>query len=66
LKLYKQQDYEDDRLYDHACELVANLDKVLGSEDEQTEGGDEAEWEPEWDGIDDGEDSDEDEHMQDS
>ncbi|SMQ46876.1 unnamed protein product [Zymoseptoria tritici ST99CH_1A5] len=70
LKLYKQQDYEDDRLFDHASELVANLDKVLGPEDAQAEGGGEADWEPEWDGIDDdedeGEDSDEDEHMQDS
>lgn len=64
LKLYKQQDYEDDRLFDHAHELVQELDTVLGAEDEQAEGGDE---ESEWDGIDDEEDGeDEDEQMQDS
>jgi predicted Zn-dependent protease len=67
LKLYKQQDYEDDRLFDHATELVASLDTVLGPEEAQAEDGAEPEWEDEWDGIeDDAEESDEDEHMQDS
>lgn len=57
LKLYKQLDYEDDRLFEHAQELVANLDTVLGPEDEQAAGGDEEAWESEWDGIE--EDADE-------
>lgn len=57
LKLYNQQEYEDHRLFDHAHELVEELNAVLGPEDEQAEGGDE---ESEWEGIgDDGEDEDE-------
>ncbi|CAK4032363.1 related to TPR domain [Lecanosticta acicola] len=68
LKLYELLDYEDDRLYDHAKELVANMDTVLGPEEDQAEGGDE--WEDEWEGIDedgieDEEDGDEDAQMQD-
>ena len=31
LKLYGMLDYEDDRLRDHATELVQGLDKVLGN-----------------------------------
>ncbi|PIB01454.1 putative assembly chaperone of rpl4 [Cercospora beticola] len=67
LKLYKQQDYEDDRLFDHAQELVQKLQTILGPEDENAEAnGDDSEWE----GIEDGEgedaDEDEDEQMQDS
>ena len=70
LKLYTQLDYEDDRLYAHAQELVAELDRLLGPEAKAAEGGAEDEdWE-EWDGIeDDGDeaaDADEDEEMQDS
>lgn len=61
-KLYEQQQYEDDRLFEHARELVAGLDTVLGPEDEQAEGGVEDD-EDEWEGI---EDDDEDEEMQDS
>lgn len=62
LKLYSQQGYEDDRLFDHAKELVEELDTVLGPEDEQA--GDGADEESEWEGI---EDNDaEDEEMEDS
>lgn len=70
LKLYKLVDYEDDRLREHAQELVAGLDKVLGPEKEgEDEQGDE--WEDEeWQGIDDDEDAqaaaeDEDQEMKD-
>lgn len=71
LKLYTQQEYEDDRLLAHAQELVASLDTVLGPEDEQTKGGDEDESEEEWDGIaedddEEDEDEDDDEEMKDS
>ena len=51
MKLYELLDYEDDRLFDHAKELVTELDMVLGMEDEQAEGGEE-EYGDEWDGID--------------
>lgn len=66
LRLYKQLDYEDDRLYEHAQELVADLDATLGPEEKDAEGGGEDEWE-EWDGIEDqdGEHEDEDEEMKD-
>ncbi|KAK4540586.1 hypothetical protein LTR36_009116 [Oleoguttula mirabilis] len=66
LKLYSQLEYEDDRLFEHAKELVAGLDTVLGPEEGNAEGGDD-EWE-EWEGIDeeDGEQEDEDEEMKDS
>ena len=67
LKLYKQLEYEDERLCEHAKELVDGLNKVLGPEVESTEGG-APEWE-EWEGIDDdedGEQEDEDEEMIDS
>ena len=70
LKLYKLVDYEDDRLRQHAQELVAGLDKLLGSEreGEDEQGG---EWEDEWQGIEDDEDAqaaaeDEDQEMKDS
>lgn len=66
LKLYSQLEYEDERLFEHAKELVAGLDMVLGPEEKDAAGGDE-EWE-EWEGIDeaDGEQDDEDEEMKDS
>ncbi|KAK5123197.1 hypothetical protein LTR85_003396 [Meristemomyces frigidus] len=66
LKLYDQLEYEDERLFEHAKELVAGLDTVLGPEEGNAEGGD-GEWE-EWEGIDeeDGEQEDEDEEMKDS
>lgn len=63
LKLYAQQDYEDDRLFDHAHELVQELDIVLGPDNENAEEEDE---ESEWDGLDDENGEDEDEQMQDS
>ena len=65
MKLYDMFDYEDERLYGHARELVDALDAVLGPEDENAdEGGDE---EVEWEGIgssDDGEDGEGVEHDQ--
>lgn len=68
LKLYRQLDYEDERLIQHANELVAGLHTVLGPEDEDAEGGDD-DWE-EWEGIEDEdgahEGEDEDEEMKDS
>ncbi|EME49539.1 hypothetical protein DOTSEDRAFT_68349 [Dothistroma septosporum NZE10] len=63
-KLYERQQYEDDRLFEHAEELVAGLDTVLGPEDEQAEGGVEDD-EDEWEGIED-DHAGEDEEMQDS
>lgn len=50
MKLYDMLEYEDDRLYTHAKELVAGLDAVLGPEDENAEEG--AEGDEEWEGID--------------
>ncbi|KAL8770120.1 MAG: hypothetical protein Q9209_004158 [Squamulea sp. 1 TL-2023] len=47
LQLYNLQDYEDDRLRDHALELVRDLDAILGDakeEDEEDEAEDEV-WE---------------------
>ncbi|KAK3669503.1 hypothetical protein LTR78_010604 [Recurvomyces mirabilis] len=67
LKLYNQLDYEDDRLLEHADEIVAALDKLLGPEEKVAEGGADDEWE-EWDGIEDGADEeavDEDDEMKD-
>ncbi|KAG7006665.1 assembly chaperone of rpl4 [Physcia stellaris] len=47
LRLYKVLEYEDDRLQDHAAELVTDLDQELGQEDddESQEDGLEGEWE---------------------
>lgn len=58
MKLYELLDYEDTRLYNHAKELVAALDTVLGPEDEQAEAG-EDEYGDEWGGIEDDDESDE-------
>lgn len=58
IKLYQFLEYQDDRLYDHALELVEDLDMVLGPEDEQAEGAEESSGE-EWDGIEDNADADE-------
>lgn len=60
MKLYELLDYEDERLFQHAQELVTELDTVLGPEDEQAGEGDEADWEDEWDGIEDDAEVDED------
>ncbi|KAK5108589.1 hypothetical protein LTR62_008165 [Meristemomyces frigidus] len=66
LKLYAQLDYEDDRLLEHAEELVASLDVLLGPEEKAADDGQEADWE-EWDGIEDEIDVfNEDEDMQDA
>lgn len=56
IKLFQLLDYEDTRLLQHAQELVAGLDAILGPEDEKAEAG-EDEYE-EWDGIEDDDDSD--------
>ena len=50
LRLYEIQEYEDDRLRDHARELVEELDKELGEIAEDGEG-----WEDEDDGSEIGE-----------
>ncbi|RMY49828.1 hypothetical protein D0864_14654, partial [Hortaea werneckii] len=51
LRLYDLLEYEDDRLCEHAKELVAALDRDLGPEAKDAGAGEEDEWE-EWDGID--------------
>ncbi|EXJ85073.1 hypothetical protein A1O3_05748 [Capronia epimyces CBS 606.96] len=56
LRLYRVQEYEDERLRDHALELVQQLNKVLGVEDQMDD--DDAAWEDEEDEED--EDVDED------
>lgn len=64
LKLYDLQDYEDDRLHDHAKELVEDLNANLGP---VLEGEDAEEGVEEWNGIDDDDDNgdaDEDEEME--
>lgn len=64
LKLYKQQDYEDERLRDHTNELVEELNKVLGPPPaEKPDGEEDDEEEEDWE--DDGEDA-EDEEMGDA
>ncbi|KAK0392441.1 hypothetical protein NLU13_1936 [Sarocladium strictum] len=56
LKLYEMQDYEDERLGEHANELLSNINKELGDPPE----GDEEEW---GESDDEGDDADEDEEM---
>ncbi len=58
MRLFDQQEYEDERLGQHAKELLSALNAELGGADEEEE--DDGE---EWDGI---ESSDEDEVMADS
>ena len=68
LRLYDLLEYEDDRLCEHAKELVVALDGDLGPEAKDAGAGEEDEWE-EWDGIDEDHDQDqedEDEEMKDS
>jgi predicted Zn-dependent protease len=55
LKLCKLLEYEDERLKQHAEELVAGLDAILGPVKEGEEDVDD-EWEDEWEGIEDDED----------
>lgn len=59
LKLYDTLEYEDDRLQDHAIELVKGLNQILGEPDEGEEeaAADEDDWE------DDGESESDDEEM---
>ncbi|KAL8956529.1 MAG: hypothetical protein Q9193_005976 [Seirophora villosa] len=49
LRLYESQDYEDERLQDHARELVRDLDAELGDEHEdpsnEEDGAEEEDWE---------------------
>jgi len=61
LKLFKVQDYEDDRLGEHAKELIAEIDKVLGPLPEGEEDDDDEAWED--DDGDGSSDGDEDEEM---
>lgn len=50
LKLFDLLGYEDERLKQHAEELMAGLDGILGPVKEGEEDVDD-EWEDEWDGI---------------
>ncbi|KAL2756175.1 hypothetical protein ACRALDRAFT_2104561 [Sodiomyces alcalophilus JCM 7366] len=56
LRLFQQQEYEDDRLGDHAKELLASIDKELGPAPENDDDDDDDGWE-------DADDSNEDEEM---
>lgn len=56
LKLYEQEEYEDERLGEHASELLQSINKELG---EPPEGEDEEEWSGISDDEDDEEDDDE-------
>lgn len=56
LKLYRGLEYEDERLKEHAEELVAGLNDVLGPPPEEGKDGEEDDDEVEWDGIDEDED----------
>lgn len=60
LKLFDLQDYEDDRLKAHAEEVLAELNNLLGpqEEGEDVEGGEELLDDEEWEGIDDDGDGD--------
>jgi len=59
LKLYTLLDYEDERLKEHAKELVAGLNQELGPPPD-----DEAEEEEDWENDDDEEEEEEDEEME--
>jgi len=62
LKLYRLQEYEDERLRDHAIELLDELNKALG-DNESDENVSDEDWEDE-EGSSNSED-DEDEDMED-
>ncbi len=52
LKLYEMVEYEDERLKEHAMELVAELDEILeGEGEDEGDGREEEEEEEEWDGF---------------
>ncbi|MCJ1248365.1 hypothetical protein MMC30_005582 [Trapelia coarctata] len=55
LRRYEIQEYEDDRLRDHARELVEDLDKELGETGEDEDGEGDEGWEDEDGGSEDGE-----------
>lgn len=63
LKLYDQLDYEDDRLRDHALEIVQGIDQEIGEDMDDSEAEGEGE---DWDGEIDIESDDEDHEMADS
>ena len=63
LTLFDRLEYEDDRLRDHARELVEELDAVLGAESGDEEAG-EGEWQSEDDAEVNGEVEDEDEDLE--
>jgi tetratricopeptide (TPR) repeat protein len=60
LKLYQQEDYEDERLKDHALELLQELESILG-DGVLDESSNSDEWEDDDDDDDDSDDEDEDE-----
>lgn len=60
LKLYKRIEYEDERLKQHAEELVAGLDGILGPLKEGEEDEVDDEWEDEWQGIEEEDDAQDD------
>ncbi|KAL4881549.1 SIR2-domain-containing protein [Aspergillus karnatakaensis] len=62
LTLYGLVEYEDDRLKEHALELVETMNKELGEEEEDSNAEDGEDGEEEWEGI----DSDSDHEMADS
>ncbi|KAK5987400.1 putative assembly chaperone of rpl4 [Cladobotryum mycophilum] len=57
LKLYELEEYEDERLGQHAAELLESINKELGEPPEDED-------EEEWGGISDGDEGDEDEEME--
>lgn len=61
LQLYEMVAYEDERLRDHAMELVEELDELIGERgEEEVDGGEEEEWDGFWS---DNEEEQEDEEM---
>ncbi|MCJ1311451.1 hypothetical protein MMC25_005122 [Agyrium rufum] len=60
LKLCELQEYEDDRLRDHAVELVRDLGATLGEDDRGEDDGEEAGDDDEWEGVASSEDDHED------
>lgn len=63
LKLYQLLDYEDDRLRDHAMELVQELDQRLGDEEIEEEEDDDDDDEEEWENEEDAESDNKDHEM---
>ena len=65
LRLYDLLEYEDDRLRDHALELVTDLNRELGesADDDAVDHGIEEGWEDE-DGAEDNDDDEEDQEME--